>query len=305
MSPDILYYDQGTVADEAALRFLRSMLGDSKGHLRLVYITEKPSEVLDERRRDLAQEQRSKQNRSEAEEALAKARKIVGDIRIELETMDIEGDPVREVNRLLVEKGGGGYDLLILRAYGRGVFSKDILGAHAKSLVQHATSPILIHKGQLDSCEKVLIHVPAESQRCLEFIRYMANLLGGAHPAVTFLAVFDEEHKRFEGYTSAEEKKLEEALEHYDRKDVKYLEEARKIMNEAGFEVEIRRRTGDLTEEILNEARSGRYDLLAFAPEEPGLLMSLWQGDESFEIMRDVEISVLKFPREFHFSGLD
>ena len=291
----LLYYDQGAAEDKSALRYLKSLLGDREVTISLIYITEELGDVENEKRRDLAKEQRNQQDRLKKDKALQAAKEIFEPLMLNMEilTLEKEGDPVEKVQR---EIERGDYDFLSLAAFGRGAFAKDVLGAHAKPLVKNSKIPTLIHKGKLEECEKVLIHVPNDKDRCLRFIRFMVDLLEGSRPSVTFLSIIENGHHKFEGYTSAEDRKLTEALGDYDREELKYLKIAQRILEERDFEAEIRYRIGDLVTELLNEAKEGRYDLMAFAPEKPGMLMNLWQGDESFEIMRDIEISALKFP---------
>ncbi|MFP4646136.1 MAG: universal stress protein [Candidatus Bipolaricaulota bacterium] len=296
MNLQVLYYNQGTQEDKAALRYIASLLGHAEGTLDLLYVTEEASAVANQKRWDLAVEQRSQKEISSSEKALDDAQDILTTMEMVTTAEDSEGDPVKKVKAALKRKH---YDLLVLAAFGRGGFSKDVIGAHAKPLVQQFGVPVLLHKGKLESCERVLIHVPADKDLCTQFMHYMTRLLGNSPPALTLLSIIKPGHQHFEGYTSAEDQRLTKALADYDRDELDYLETAECVLESEGFQAEIRHRNGDMTEELLNEAKEGRYDLMAFAPEEHGTLMNMWYGDESFEIMRDVEISVLKFPASF------
>lgn len=300
MELNILYYDQGTEEDGAALKYVKSLLGDSEGTLQVLYVKENPSAVGDEKRQNLAEEQRKQKTIAACEPSLEKAESIMADLKnMEVELTRLKGDPVKEVKGLLSK---GSYHLLVMTAFGRGGFSKDLIGAHAKPLVQQFGVPVLLHKGKLETCERILINVPPNRERCLSFARFLSLLLGGSRPAITFLSIIENEHRHFEGYTSAEESRLTEALEDSDREELEYPVAAQRILEQEGFDAEVRHRSGDMTQEMLNEAREGRYDLMAFSPEEHGPLQQLWFGDESFEVMRDIEISVLKVPGSFEFS---
>ena len=290
----VLYYDRGTEEDRVGLKYLKSLLGTSEAEVSLVYVTQDFSKMPDERRRDLAREQRSQKQEFQSNEALMEAQEILQGDNLTLTTSAVEGDPVAEVEKLLKEHS---FDLLGISAFGRGGFSKNILGAHASKLIKETQLPVLIHKGQLDGCERVLIHVPAKEERCVRFIRYISNLLQGSSPAVTLLSVVEEEHSRFDGYTSGD-MGLTDSIENYEQRkhaELKPLKTAKEILQQRGIEANLRYRTGDLSDELLQEAKEGRYDLMTFAPEQPGLLASVWEGSKSFEVMRDVEISVLKY----------
>ena len=296
MALKILYYSQGRKEDKNALTYLRSLLSGKVDEIDIIYVTEKSSEVEEERRRDLAKEQQEHFSRLESEEALDEAENVFSNTSINVITTSSSGDPVEEVIHKLGERN---YDLFALTAFGRGGFSKEILGAHVKPILEKSELPVLIHKGELASCERVLMHVPDDRERCINLANYMKKFLKHSQPFVTFLSILEEGHPYFDGYTSSEdEESLAEVLEDYEFEEKEYLQKAKEILTEEGIEAEIRHRIGDLSDELLKEAREGRYDLMTFAPEKPGLLQSLWEGDVSFEIIRDVEISVLKFLKD-------
>ncbi|MFP4136454.1 MAG: universal stress protein [Candidatus Acetothermia bacterium] len=293
MGQNVLYYSQGREEDENALVYLKSLLNEQVDGIDIIYVTEESSEVEEKRRRDLAEEQREQLPHVERSEAFEKAKEVFSETKLDVITSPASGDPVEEIDDRLKE---GEFDLLALTSFGRGGFSKEVLGAHVKPLLNRSDLPVLIHKGDLDSCERVLIHVPGDEERCLKLARFMGDFLEYSKPLVTFLTVLEEGHPRFDGYTSAEDEEgLAEVRRDFDVEEKEHLKRAREILADKGIEAEIRQRVGELTTELLKEAKEGRYDLMAFAPEKPGLFQGLWHGDTSFEVIRDVEISVLKF----------
>lgn len=293
MSLKVLYYSQGREEDKKALIYLRSMLSDALDQLTIFHITEEISAVDEKKRRDLAKEQSKHLASVEREETFKNADNLFEDTSVELITGSATGDPVEEVTKKLRNKE---FDLFSLTAFGRGGFAREILGAHVKPILERSNIPILIHKGKIRSCERVLMHVPNDKRRCINLSRFMGKLLKFSKPAVTFLSVHGEGHPHFEGYTSPEDEQgLTEVRGDYEEEERDYLATAKEILLEEGVEAEIRHRIGDMTTEMLSEAKEGRYDLMTFAPERPGVLESLWHGDTSFQVIRDVEISVLKF----------
>jgi len=293
MALKVLYYSQGRKEDTNALKYLKSLLDEKVDEITIIYVTEKSSEVEEKRRRDLAREQREHFTSVESDEALEKARNIFTQTSLEVITTSVTGDPVAELRQKLQGKE---FDLFALTSFGRGGFSKEILGAHVKPLLEKTNLPVLIQKGELSSCESVLMHVPKDRDRCLNLSRYMAGFLKHSKPSVTFLSILEESHPHFDGYTSPEDEEgLAEVRKDYEFEEKEYLQTARDILTDEGISVEVRHRIGGLSTELLKEAKEGRYDLMTFAPEKPGLFQDLWQGDVSFEIIRDVEISVLKF----------
>jgi nucleotide-binding universal stress UspA family protein len=293
MALNVLYYSQGREEDKNALTYLKSLLSGEVDEIDIIYVTEKSSEVDEKRRRDLAREQREYFTSVESDEALEKARNVFSESEINVITTSSTGDPVEEVIRKLGDKS---FDLFALSAFGRGGFSKEILGVHVKPILDRSNLPVLIHKGDISSCERVLMHVPNDRERCINLAKYMSEFLRHSKPSVTFLSILEEGHPHFDGYTSPEDEEgLAEVRKDYEFAEKEYLKIAKEFLTEKGIEAEIRQRIGSLSTEILKEAKEGRYDLMTFAPEKPGLLQSLWEGDVSFEIIRDVEISVLKF----------
>lgn len=291
----VLHHLRPYTESNPALGFLASILSDKAGKLDMMYVEEVLDRITDEARRELAKEQRGQKERLGPEEVLTLARGTMEEalLEFELNTISPSGDPVEQVLSRLREKE---YDLLSLEAYGRGGFRKNILGAHVNKIVRKYPVPTLVHKGELDSCEQVLIHVPNDRERSTSLISYLADLLEGSKPAITFLVILSEEGEKFEGYTSGEEEYLMESLENYAREEFGYLDLAQEIIHEQGMDAEVRHRTGEVQEEILAEAKEGRYDLMAFSPEKQNILTSIWSGDKSLEIVRDIDISVLKFP---------
>jgi len=291
----VLHHLQAIKENNSGLGFLASIISGKTGKIDMIYVEEVLARITDDARRDLAEEQRSQEERPEPEDVLSMARRtMAGPLpEFELDTLSSAGDPVELVlNRLKDEE----YDLLSLEAYGKGGFRKNILGAHVNKIVSKSPVPTLVHKGELDSCERVLIHVPNDRERSTNLTNYLANLLEGSKPAITFLVILSEKGEKFEGYISGEEEYLEESLENYAREEYGYLDLAQEIISERGIDADVRYRTGEIQEEILAEAKEGRYDMLAFSPEKQNILTSMWSGDKSLELIRDLDISVLKFP---------
>jgi len=293
MALNVLYFSQGRKEDKNALTYLKSLLSEKVDEVDIIYVKEKGSDVEEKRRRDLAREQREHFEKAESDEALEKAKEVFSETSINVLTTSSSGDPVEEV---ITKLGDKKFDLLALTAFGRGGFSREILGVHVKPILEKTTLPVLIHKGEISSCERVLMHVPRDKKRCINLASYMSSLLKYSKPSVTFLSILEEGHPHFDGYTSPEDEEgLAEVRKDYEFEEEEYLRTAKDILTEEGIDAEIRHRIGGLSTELLKEAKEGRYDLMTFAPEKPGLLQSLWEGDVSFEIVRDVEISVLKF----------
>jgi len=291
----VLHHIRAYAKNSAGIEFLASILKGKTGTLDLLYVEEILEDIEDDSRRDLAEEQKPEKDKPSAEKLLSNTETSMSELLPEfnLNSIYTSGDPAEEVLKFGRRED---YDLLSLKAYGKGGFKKSILGAHGNKIVKASTMPTLVHKGKLDSSERLLIHVPNNKKRCTNLVSYLANLFDGSKPAITFLVILSEEGEKFEGYTSGEEEFLEESLENYAREEYSYLDIAQEIISERGMDADVRYRTGEITEEILTEAREGRYDLLAFSPEKQNILTSLWSGDKSLKVIRDIEVSVLKFP---------
>ena len=292
MSLKVLYYSQGREKDKKALTYLKSLLSDRAEEVEIIYVSEN-SKVEERRRRYLARKLGERFTGLEKEEDLKKDRSVLSETSIDVTTSSSSGDPVEEVISKLNDKD---FDLFALTTYGRGGFNKEILGVHVKPILEQSNLPVLIHKGEIESCKRILIHVPNDEGCCINLAKYMGRLLKRSTPSVTFISILQEGYPHFDGYTSSEtEKGLAEVVEDYELEEKDYLKTAKAILAKEGIEAEVRHRIGEPSTALLKEAKEGRYDLMAFAPEKPGPFRRLWKGDTSFKIIRDVEISVLKF----------
>ena len=291
----VLHHIRAYSKNSAGIEFLASILKGKTGTLDLLYVEEILEDIEDDSRRDLAEEQKPEKEKPSAEKIISNTRTAMSELLPEfnLSSISTSGDPAEEVLTLGTQKD---YDLLSLAADRKGGFKNSILGAHGNKIVKASTIPTLVHKGELDSCERLLIHIPNDRERCTDLVTYLTDLFEGSKPAITFLVILSKESEKFEGYTSGEEEYLKESLENYAREEYSYLDMAQEIINERGLEADVRYRAGEITEEILTEAREGRYDLMAFSPEKQNILNSLWSGNKFLEVIKEIEVSVLKFP---------
>lgn len=292
----VLHHLQRVPEDKTSLYFLASLLQGKRCSVDLLSVEEHPEAIDDEARKELAREQREKQTQVDVDTAMQEGKRILTEHlgQANVNVLESSGDPAREVLQMLDKRQ---YDLLSLAAYGRGGFRKTILGAHVNKLVRETQVPVLVHKGDISSCERILVPVPNDHDRCTKFTAFLASLLPAAKQAtITLLVIFSEEHEMFEGYTTGEQKQLIDSIENLNREELKYLDIAQQQFAEEGIETEVRGRIGDIGDQILNEAKEGRYDMMAFAPQKPNVLSSLWSGDKSLEVIRNIEISPLKFP---------
>ncbi len=289
----VLHHLRGS-GENAAMDFLSSLLGSIEAGVDLMHVEERLPDINDDSRSEFVLERREEEKEVEQDQlmskALAKLKENEPDFSIS--SIRTSGDPVEEVWNQLDSKD---YDLLSLEAYGRGGFRKNILGAHVNELVQKSEIPTLVHKGDLRSCERALIHVPNDRERCAGLVKYFGDLFKGSGLKITFLSILPDEDEKFEGYISAEEDYMKESIEDYDREEFGYLELAEEILEERDMEAEVRYRVGDIQEEILTEAREGRYDLMGFFSEEESFLTNLWTGDKSLKLMQEIDISLLKY----------
>ncbi|MBS3736191.1 MAG: universal stress protein [Candidatus Bipolaricaulota bacterium] len=291
---DVLHYLRGS-KDYAALDFLASVLRGKGGNLQLIYVDERFPDIEDDSRRKLARKQHEETEKLEAKDvvnrAKAKLRETAPNFSVSSHTA--LGDPVEE---LLGQLDRNAFDLLSLEAHGRGGFRKNILGVHVNEFVQETPIPTIVHKGEQRNCERILIHVPNDRDRCADLLTYLTELFQGSDVAITLLTILTDGGEKFEGYISGEEDYLKRSIENYDRDEFGYLDIARKILNDRDLEAEVRYRIGVTQEEILTEAKEGRYDLMAFSPKKENILSSLWSGDKSLNLMQEIDISLLKYP---------
>ena len=293
----VLHHLQGIEKSEVVENFLGSILKGKSGSLDLVFVNEILSDIDDRERRRLAEKRRKDRKLLPSKEVIKRAEtnfsKYLPDYYIK--SRSISGDPV---NIILERIGESNYDLLSLEAYGRGGFHKNILGVHVTKIIQKSPLPTIVTKGRHNFCERVLVNIPHDKERCVKLLYFLSDILRGTDIEITLLVVVPEEKEKFVGYISSEEEELLESIENYPRDEVGYLGIAKEIMTKKGLEYEAKRRVGEVTEEIFSETKGGKYDLLAFYPGKSSIFESIWSGDKSLNMMQDIEISFLKLPRE-------
>lgn len=291
---DVLHYLQRS-KDYTALDFLASVLKGKGGNIQLIYVDEQFSDIEDDSRQKQARRQNEGNENLKAEDVVSRAKARLEEAApgFSVSSHIALGDPVEEV---LVQLDRNDFDLLSLEAHGRGGFRKNILGAQVNELVQEAPIPTIVQKGEQRNCERILIHVPNDRDRCADLLTYLTELFQGTDTAITLLTVLTDEDEKFEGYISSEEDYLKKSIVNYDRDEFEYLDIAQIILNDRGLEAEVRYRIGAAQEEILTEAKEGRYDLMAFSPEKEEIFSNLWSGDKSLNLMQEVDISLIKYP---------
>ena len=184
----VLHHIRAFTEGGTGIEFLASILKGNTGTIDLLYVEEILEDIKDDSRRDLVEEQRPKKEKQPPKEILSRTEEKLGKLLPEfnLNSVSTSGDPAEVTLEHGMEQD---YDLLSLEAYGKGGFRKSVLGAHGNKIVKASTTPTLVHKGELDSCERLLIHVPNNKERCTSLVSYLADLFEGSKPAMTFLII--------------------------------------------------------------------------------------------------------------------
>jgi len=165
-------------------------------------------------------------------------------------------------DRILEELDRGVHDMVVLGYRGRHGPAR-FMGSTAEKVVTHSRVPILIVPESRRSLRKVLICMaPGVSAR--SDVIFAGRLAGRAGAQATLLHVMERDHSELQGVES-------------DPQTSEYLREltterlARGILTLKlmGVNSEMKIRQGVAAAEILEEARSGDYDLIALGGSEP------------------------------------
>ncbi len=208
-------------------------------------ITESPVTLL-----HVAPRQR---DRAAGERALAQAREILADLKVEVQLQ--QGDPT---TRILREVRRGGYDLVIIGA-GRIRLPQRLLGSVAQVVVRRAPASVLVVKQARPDLERILI-CTGGLEIADPVIEMGARLAKAAGARATLLHVAAAVPSMYTGLAEIEET-LPELL-HTDTPIARHLRHGAEILARHQVAAELELRYGVAADEILREAHRGNYDLI-------------------------------------------
>jgi nucleotide-binding universal stress UspA family protein len=216
-----------------------------------------------------------------AVDVLAIERGPEGDVHraVEAAAADLEaaGIPVATIWRsgrlaeeVLLQARAAPYDLVVIGSRGRRGMVRLLLGSVALQVAGHAPGSVLVVKGRARDLARFLVCSSAGpvSERTVQFAGRLARLLSAS---VTLLHVMSQLSLTERAAADDLEASAEELIQRGSREGI-HLSRMVELLARGGLAARAVVRHGLVREEILAEAREGRYDLLVTgAHVTPGL----------------------------------
>jgi nucleotide-binding universal stress UspA family protein len=203
---------------------------------------------------------RREADKPRADAILARARQLLEPKVPEVRTRVRTGHPAEQIIR---ETEEGDYDLVIVgERQHRGLITRFLLGSTAKRVVEHATCPVIITKGKASPIHRILLcDSGAESPSLLDrFTAQLADLIAGEEE-VTVLHVMSQ-MSAGPGVRGEQLRAGAEELIENHAPEGELLERGIQILEQLSVHPHPKVRHGLVVDEILEEARSGNYDLV-------------------------------------------
>ncbi len=194
--------------------------------------------------------------------------------------------------KLLNQAEVANYDLIVIGSRGRRGIRRLIAGSRACSILKGTSTSILVVKGsQNEEIDQILV-ASAAGPESEETVRFAARLARALDATVTLLHVMSQVALEEHAKAADLEAEADELIEREAREGI-HLEKMLEILNDYGVEGEAIVRHGLIVDEIVAEARHGRFDMIIVgahvAPGVEGFLSS----DLSERIMLSAERPIL------------
>lgn len=291
----VLLVTEGGERGEKNIRFLSPVAKAGPHDVDLVYVKEVEDE-MPKKHYDIAKDTQAKKGvaepGSERKTLLDRMSSVAEDLGVEVEQVGLKGDPAEQI----LERAEKGYDLVAMGSGGRGIFTKEMLGFVANTVVKESPVSVLVVKGERERCRRVLIATKG-SEKSRGVYEYTAELLGGGDFDVTTLQVA-ESFPRLRGYMETVEDDIQRAVEDIQPSD-EYVEQGVEMLKGNGLRSEIKFREGEFAAQVMEEAKEGNYDLVVMGSHAlEDWVDEFWKGKETIPVVRDLEQSFLLVRRD-------
>jgi len=207
-------------------------------------------------------------------ERMEAASRAAGDVAEDLQTADIAvtvhqriGRPADEIIR---QAHAVPYDLVVIGSRGRRGIKRLLLGSVAVHVVEHASTSVLVVKGQRRELRRFLICSAAgpASEYTVRFAGQLAQAVGAS---VTLLHVMSQLPLAEDASPADLEAQTEDLIQRRSREGV-HLNRLLDLLAAEGITARAVVRHGLVLDEIVAEAREGRFDMLVIgAHTTPGI----------------------------------
>jgi nucleotide-binding universal stress UspA family protein len=202
-----------------------------------------------------------------------------------------------EADCIIKEINAGDYDLLVLKslkAVRNKLFMKTPID---QNITKHSLRSVLVVKQRRPDLKRILI-CTCGKDIANPVIEFGSSLAQSTQSKATLLHVTSTVPSMYTGLRRLDEHLLD--LLKTDTPVAKHLRNAAEIFEREKVDAQLQLRHGSVQEEILIEARSGDYDLIAIGGSKSAANLRGWlMGDVTSEIVRQAECPVLVVRQKF------
>ncbi len=201
-----------------------------------------------------------------------------------------EGHPGQEIVRAVEDDW---YDLVVMGAGGRSWLGARLLGSVSTYVLHSSPWSVLIVHESLAGNERARVLVGADGSRGADFsVQTLARLADPLRTEVTVMSVVPTQSPMLfplpgAAYVPPEAYKQNDEIERLmNERAQRHAEHAATQLRDAGFKVEVHTTSGSPTEQLLEEAQSGQFDLVAVGSRGMGPFRRALLGSVSDHVVR-------------------
>lgn len=184
------------------------------------------------------------------------------------------------------------YDLIVLGGRSRRGIKWLLADSQACEILGHVTTSILVVKGRRRERIRDILICSSAGPSSEDTVRFAARLAHALDASVTLLHVMSQVALEVGARAADLEEKADGLMESEAREGV-HLDDMLEILREEGVEAEALVRHGLIVEEIIAEARSGRFDMLVIGAHTTPGIGDLLSSDLSERIMLSADRPIL------------
>jgi nucleotide-binding universal stress UspA family protein len=233
---------------------------------------------------------RREDDRSYGEAVLTRASEVLNAAGLDARTRLRVGSPSEEIVREAYE---GGYDLVIVGERQSHGFFKRVLGSTAVHVVEHAPCPVIIAKGKIGPIRRILLCDSGGIQPTLlsRFTAQLAQMMEGDEEVIVLHVM-----SQITAGLNVDDEQLEAdaaGLIRLHAPEGEILERDLEVLAQPHIRSEPKVRHGPITEEILEEAWTGGYDLVVIGAHRGQGWQKVLLADIAHQIITQVDRPVL------------
>jgi hypothetical protein len=176
------------------------------------------------------------------------------------------------------------YDLIVVGSRGRRGIKRLLVGSRACIILKGAATSVLVVKGQVRERIESILLCSAAGPTSKETVRFAAQLAHALNASVTLLHVMSQIAVQERSQGEDLEAEAEELMARHAREGL-HLEHMLKILHDEDVEAQALVRHGLVVDEILTEAKNGRFDMLIVGAHTTQDISGLLSSDLSRQIM--------------------